>query len=157
MLKIISLGNELRSDDGIGPRIIEHIKDIKHPIPITFINAGADAFILLEHLVDSEPIILVDCARMGKEPGSVEKFKIGEANLKQANEMVSLHGFSLAEIVQLARNVGEIAPCTILGIEPETTELGEQLSEKVLESIPRVINLVSEEIEKYAKAQNINH
>ena len=152
MLKIISLGNELRSDDGIGPRVVEHVKDIKHPIPITFINAGADAFILLEHLVEPEPIILVDCAQMGKEPGSIVKFEINDANLNQANNAISLHGFSLAEVIGLAKTVKEIAPCTVIGIEPESIEMGEQLSETVKKSFHSVVNLVLEEIEEYAKA-----
>ena len=152
MLKIISLGNELRGDDGIGPRVVEHVKDIKHPIPITFINAGADAFILLEHLVEPEPIILVDCAQMGKEPGSIVKFEINDANLNQANNAISLHGFSLAEVIALAKTVKEIAPCTVIGIEPESIEMGEQLSETVKKSFPSVVNLVLEEIEEYAKA-----
>ena len=80
MLKIISLGNELRGDDGIGPRVLEQLTKIKHPIPIRFINAGADAFIILEHLVDSDPVLLIDCAKMGKTPGSVNKFNVRETN-----------------------------------------------------------------------------
>lgn len=150
MLKIISLGNELRGDDGIGPRILELLKDIKHPIPIKFINAGADAFILLEHLVDSVPIVLLDCARMGKQAGTVVKFDVSDVNLNQTNNNIALHGFSFAEVLSLAKNVGEPASCMVVAIEPKIVEHGAELSKEVKLSIPEAINLVKEEINKYA-------
>lgn len=157
MLKVVGLGNELRGDDGVGPRILELLTDIKHPIPIKFIHAGADAFILLEHLVDSEPLIVLDCARMGQPPGTVRKFEISEANLQCVTEAIALHGFSFAEIVEMARKVGPIAPCSVVGIEPLQTEMNTPLSIKVEQSIPKAIALVKEEIGKYANRKSVNN
>ena len=157
MLKIISLGNELRGDDGIGPRVLERLTNIKHPIPTKFINAGADAFILLEHLVDSDPLVLIDCAQMGKEPGSVHKFKVNNHNLKKSNSLLNLHGFSFAEIMHLAQQVGNPASCTIIGIEPKSTEIDTALSPEAEKAIPGAMQLVLEEIESYANSENFNH
>jgi len=157
MLKIISLGNELRGDDGIGPRVLEQLAKIKHPIPIRFINAGADAFIILEHLVDSDPVLLIDCAKMGKTPGSVNKFNVMETSLGKTDNAIALHGFSFAEMLDLAKIVGEPAPCTVLGIEPKSMQMGNSLSEEVKQSIPKAINLILEEIDGYANGENFNN
>lgn len=157
MLKIISLGNELRGDDGIGPRVLEQLTKIKHPIPIKFINAGADAFIILEHLVDSDPLVLIDCAQMDMAPGSVIKFEIDSQSLKKTDRLLGLHGFSFAEIVQLAQQVGKPASCTVVGIEPKSTEIDTPLSLEVEEAIPRAMQLVLKEIDSYANSENINH
>jgi len=157
MLKIISLGNELRGDDGIGPRVLEQLTKIKHPIPIKFINAGTDAFIILEHLVDSDPVLLIDCAQMGENPGSVNKFEVDGHNLKKSNSLLGLHGFSFAELMHLAQQVGKPASCTIVGIEPKSTEIDTALSPEAEQSIPGAMQLVLEEIESYANSENINH
>lgn len=157
MLKIISLGNELRGDDGIGPRVLEQLTKMKHPIPIKFINAGSDAFIILEHLVDSDPLILIDCALMDKDPGSVYKFEVDGKNLNKSKALLGLHGFSFSELMHLAQKVGDPASCTIIGVEPKSTEFDTELSPEVEQAIPGAMQLVLEEIESYANSENFSH
>ena len=157
MLNIISLGNDFCGDDGIGPRVVERLTKQKLPIPTKFINAGEDAFILLEYLVKSDPVLLIDCARMGTTAGTIRRFKAEEISLNTADNLVSLHGFSFAEIFNLAKTVTQPAPCTIFGIEPKAVQMGTTLSEEVEKSIPVVVNMILEEINSYANSENINY
>ncbi len=149
MLKIIALGNELRGDDSIGPYLLNKLEETEHPIPIRFIHAGADTFMLLEHLMGEDPVVIIDCARMGKTSGSVCKFRLDEVNIKQVDKAVSLHGFSFAEIWNMASRIGPVAPCTIVGIEPEQTEIAMPLSASVRSRIPQAMHLLQEEINRY--------
>ena len=150
MMKIIGLGNRLRGDDAIGPVVLDSLKNKDIPIPLELIEAGSDAFTLLEHLNFFEPIIIVDCAEMGCKPGTVKIFDIREHFNMQEN-LISLHGFSFAEILGLANSIGPIAPCKIIGVQPETIEFGQPVSEAVRKALPEILNLIIEEAQAYAE------
>ena len=71
MLKIIGLGNLLRGDDSVGPVIIQKLQKLTLSIPMELYEIGMDALAILEHLIGSEPILIIDCAKMGKKPGEI--------------------------------------------------------------------------------------
>ena len=151
MLKVVALGNSLRGDDGIGIAVLDELKKNRVAQKVVLLNIGSDAFTLLEHFIQTEPILIIDCARMGKSPGDVAKFRVDQTNLAWANDLVSLHGFSLAEAYQMAQKLGNVVDCHIIGIEPKTIEFNKDISPEVRQSIPVVIQMVMEEIEKYEK------
>jgi hydrogenase maturation protease len=155
MLKVVALGNVLRGDDGIGIVVLDELKKEKMP-DVMLLDIGADAFSLLEHFMASDPILIIDCARMNKLPGEVVKFQIDQANLAQADDIVSLHGFSLAETYQMAQKMGDVAECHIIGIEPKTIEFNKTISPVVKNSIPLIINMVKEEVQKYGSKDHNN-
>jgi hydrogenase maturation protease len=151
MLKVIGLGNILRGDDGIGPVVIETLEKKKLSFPIQLCDAGSDAFTILDHLLGSEPVLIVDCTRMGEEPGTVNRIVIKDARLFLSNVGMSLHGYSLAEVWQIARSMGSDKDLAIIGVEPETVRFNSGLSDVVKKSIPTIIRMVMEEAKKYAK------
>jgi hydrogenase maturation protease len=155
MLKVLALGNVLRGDDGIGIAALDEIKHEKIQ-GVQLLDIGSDAFTLLEHFMDSDPIIIIDCARMNKLPGEVVKFQINQVNLAQADNMVSLHGFSLAETYQMAQKMGNVAECLFIGIEPQIIEFNATISPVVKNSIPLIINIVKEEVQKYGSKDHNN-
>ena len=156
MLKVIGLGNLLRGDDGIGPTIIEQLREDLSPLPIILFDVGSDAFSILEHLVASEPVLIVDCAKMGEAPGTVKKMVVNKASLKYIDNIISLHGIGFAEVFQLAMKIGAVAECSLIGVEPKSVEFNTGLSIEIKKAIPKIINLVVEETNKYAE-KNINH
>jgi hydrogenase maturation protease len=110
---------------------------------------GSDAFTLLEYLLHPEPILIIDCARMGKTPGSVIKISAEDIASYHTEVGISLHGFSLAEIYQLAKSVGTVSKMTIIGVEPKNIEFNTGISKEVEKSIPAIIKMVREEAKKY--------
>jgi hydrogenase maturation protease len=156
MLKVIGLGNILCGDDGIGPVVIERLQREVKALSVSLYDFGSDAFSILEHLVASEPILIVDCAKMGETPGTVKKIAVNNASLKYVDNMVSLHGIGFAEIFQLAMRIGTVAKCSVIGVEPRSVEFNTGLSQEIKGVIPKIINLVVEETNKYAK-KNFNH
>ena len=149
MLKVISLGNELRGDDSIGPAVVNELRTMDLPDHVTLIDAGADASAVLEHLIAEEPVLLIDCAQMGKQPGEVVKFKVNDSNIKSFEKSISLHGFSFGEVFKMAEQFGPIPDCSIIGIEPKSIEFGQKLSDEVKQSLPSIINMVIEEAKQY--------
>ena len=73
MLKVISLGNSLRGDDGIGPHIIENLATRGDQDHYELCDAGSDPFDILEKLLQPEPVLVIDCARIcqGKQVSGI--------------------------------------------------------------------------------------
>ena len=141
----------MRGDDSIGPDIIQRLKNKKLPVPLTLADVGSDAFSLLEYLIGKEPLLIIDCAKMGEEPGTVRKFNLNDKALKTLDKAVSLHGMSFGEIYRMARSLGAVAECTLIGIEPEQIEFDRPLSQVVEEKIPMIMNMIIEEAKHYAR------
>lgn len=150
MVKIIGLGNMLRGDDGIGPIVVEKMRRKNWDTSLQFIDTGGEAFSILEHLVEEEPIIIIDCAQMGMQPGAIKIFKVNEKNIGFIDKSISLHGFSFGEIYHLAHKMGTVAECTVVGIEPENIDFNCEISENIQNIIPNIMNMVVEEAKKYA-------
>ena len=150
MLKIISLGNMLRGDDGIGPIILQELERQNLGQTFNLIDAGSDAFILLEHLTQKDPVLIIDCAKMGKLPGEFAVFPVEKSNFEMVSKTISIHGFSFAEIYKMAITLGEVAPTRIIGIEPKSTNFNETLSNEVKSCIPSILNYIIGEANKHA-------
>jgi len=149
MLKVIGLGNLLRGDDSVGPVVVRELAESSHATNMQIVDAGADAFILLEHLLGEEAVLIVDCADMGLKPGQFIKFDVTEADFEQLSSNISLHGFSFAEVYQMARRMGRPAPCTIIGVQPKSIEFNSTMSFEVRQNIPQIIDAIVEEAKKH--------
>jgi hydrogenase maturation protease len=151
MLKVIGLGNILRGDDGIGPKIIHELRESLKSLRVEPIDAGSDAFTVLDHLLGPEPVLIIDCARMGKKAGAVQKIMIPNTEFLTAKVGMSLHSYSLAEIWEIARSMGVKNDLSVIGIEPDAMDFNSGLSEVVKKSIPIILQMIAEEAKKYAQ------
>jgi hydrogenase maturation protease len=151
MLKVIGLGNLMRGDDGIGPTVISNLEKSNQSKLCTLVDAGVDAFTVLEHLIQSDPILIIDCMKMGKKPGEIRIFKLNQVNISKLDSVISLHGYGFAEIFKMAQALGSHPNGTLIGIEPKTIEFNKKLSREVKRSIPSIINLVIQEAKLYGK------
>ena len=156
MLKVIGLGNILRGDDGIGPVIIQNLEQSGKSLQIRPIDAGSDAFTILDHLLGSHPVLIIDCARMGKMPGSVQKMLAKDSKFLTTKIGMSLHGYSLAEVWQIALSMGVKNELSLIGIEPNSLEFNSGLSEVVKKNIPVILQMVAEEAKKNAEKNSHN-
>ena len=156
MLKVIGIGNILRGDDGIGPVVIQKLEEQKSSDSFKLFDVGSDAFMILDQLLKPGPVLVIDCAKMGKEPGSIVRFSIKDEGKVPAKVGVSLHGFNLAEIWQVAQSLGCPDDLIIIGVEPKGISFNSGLSEEVENIIPTIIGIVLKEAKKYAE-KNTHH
>ena len=57
-----------------------------------------------------------------------------------------MHETGLIEAVHLSRLLGATPKTTIIGVEPKSLQMGMDLSPEIQAGIPRVIELVSDEL-----------
>ncbi len=139
-LVIMGIGNDIRGDDGVGPYIVENIKDLASS-KVSIINAttAPENFTGKIRKLDPTHILIIDAVIMNEGPGKIKLVKKEEV----AGVSISTHSMSLSYLV----NYLEIEkPYNILfiGVEPESMELGDGLSPLVKSSCDKIIGILKE-------------
>jgi hydrogenase maturation protease len=63
----------------------------------------------------------------------------------------SVHQIGILEVIDLSGLIGKTPFTTIIGIEPKSLEMRMELSPEIREKIPRIIELVLDEVGRVAK------
>lgn len=140
-LIILGVGNELKCDDGVGPYIIKKLQaeDIEDMDKLLFINAETVPENFTGKLRKENPshIIIVDACLMGEEPGDVkivDKYDF-------ANIGISTHSMSLSYFVKYLERDNDFK-IIFVGIEPESMDFSEKLTENVEKSAYEFIDIL---------------
>jgi hydrogenase maturation protease len=140
---VLGLGNPLRGDDGIGPRVIEALNRRGLPEGVSALDAGTGGLDLLQVLEGWERAVIIDAADVGREPGQFARFTPDEARFIKADDTSSFHNAGLAEVLALAEAVGQPLPeLTIFGVQPAKIGWGEGLSPAVEAAMPALVDAV---------------
>jgi hydrogenase maturation protease len=145
-LLVLGLGNVLLGDDGIGPAVIARLRD-SHDIPagVRCIDGGTLGLSLLAYLEDARMVILVDAVAADAAPGTAVRLEGREVGPAVATRL-SPHQVGVADLLEGARwHDRQPERLVLLGLVPESIELGVGLSSPVLRGMPGLIDLVCEE------------
>ena len=119
---VLGLGNPLMGDEGIGVRVIEilHAQAQNYP-NAEFIDAGTGGLSILHMISGRQKAIIIDCALMGDEPGTVRRFGPDDVTTTKKLAHQSLHEADIIKVIEMSRQLGE-GPGEVLfiGIEPES-------------------------------------
>ena len=144
---VLGVGNELFRDEGVGvhaARILQtKLSDSSSNVEV--IDGGTSPDIW--HLIDgAEKLIIVDAVRGGCEPGTMYRFTPQQI-VAERGVTTSLHQMGILENLSLMEFVGSKPKETvIIGIEPAELEPGLELSAKIQERMPKIIQIVLGEI-----------
>jgi len=147
---VLGLGNVLLSDEGLGVHALRWLEErTKLPPEVELIDGGTGGLSLLPILSSVDILIVIDAISLGGAPGTIYAFS-DERILDQSTilEKISTHEVSFAEILSLLRLKGTLPKkIYILGMEPQSLEVGLELSGVVRQNLPRLCQLVLEKIE----------
>ncbi len=132
---LITIGNPLRADDGLGPFVGENVR-FKSP-DCRVINACTTPENIAQTAIDLKPdkIILLDAAYFGGRPGEL---RIIPLELIDKQTVISTHSFPLRVTFSIVKeDTG--AELVAIGIEPGSMEFEEGLTPEVKESALRLI------------------
>ena len=122
-LIVLGVGNELKSDDGIGPFIVNKLLDenIEND-NLMFINAETVPENFTGKIRKECPshVIIVDACLMGKKPGEIRIVDKDDFT----NIGLSTHSMSLSYFVKYLQQDNDFK-IIFVGIEPETMDWGE--------------------------------
>lgn len=148
-IAFLGIGNDLRTDDGLGLFIVNGITT-KHP-DIFLENVGSvpEAFARSLAEFGAERVVLVDAADMRKPVGHVElvtKERIGGISL-------STHSMPLSFLMQYMEDQtgGE---AIILGVQPQNIMFGEGLTPEIKKVSRKLISMIDSILTTHLRGQN---
>ena len=142
-LQMLGIGNEMMRDDGVGLFIGKKLmrKYGPHPTDALRIHlSGASSEIMLSRLIETgNQILIFDSLVENSRPGSIALKHLSSSRFGY----FATHNIPL----KLIPGLKEHNRIYVLGVEPESIDVGEELSEIVRRSALEVINSVGNLIE----------
>ena len=134
---LLGIGNSLHSDDGAGPCLADLLS--KNP-GITAFNCGTAPENFTGNVRSLAPglLIIADAAEMGLPPGSVRIIPPERIH----DTAVGTHMLPLYHLVDFLAGVSP--KIILIGIQPESLDFGETLSESVLSSVNELSVIIAE-------------
>ena len=146
---VLGLGNPLMADEGIGGFIINTLLEKKDLYPaVDFIDAGTGGLAILHLIVERKKVIIIDCAYMGKQPGTIVRFTPSQVSTVKKLLHYSLHEVDIMKVIELARQLNQCPDdIVIFGVEPEKIELREGLSPTLKKNTNKYLETIESELQ----------
>lgn len=145
---VLGIGNEILTDEGVGIHLIRALHQERLPDNVELIEGGTGGMELLPLIEEADRLIVVDAVKADTEPGAIFKFTPDDINIIPPEYQVSAHQVGLMEVLHLARVMEKLPETVIFGIQPGKIDWGMELTPEVAEKVPRLVELVLEEIKK---------
>jgi hydrogenase maturation protease len=144
---VLGVGNILLSDEGIGVRAIEELDRRYHlPPEVELIDGGTSAMELLDDLANCNLLIIADCVRAGKTPGSLLRLQDEEIPALFRTKL-SPHQVGLPDVLATLVITHEAPDHTVLfGVEPESLATNMDLTATVAPTLPILVDAIAREI-----------
>ena len=143
---ILGIGNILLRDEGVGVRVIEYLQSQPLPKDVELFDGGTAGADLIDVLSDRKHVIIIDAADADADPGTILRFT-PEDFLHQRKNPLSLHDLDIPQTLAMTHLMG-CAPQKVvcLVVIPESIEPGMELTDTVKALVPKLAEMVLEEI-----------
>jgi hydrogenase maturation protease len=141
---LLGLGNELLADDAFGILVAREAQ-ARFGDRVEVVTSSAAGFHLLDHLLGTPRLLVVDTVLSGKaEPGTIRL--LAGKDLRPV-PVVSPHFLGLFDVLAVARKLGMAAPSEVAIIAVEAADcatVGGAMHPAVEAAIPEAVRLVGE-------------
>lgn len=139
----MGIGNLLLSDDGVGVHAVYALREQKLSDKVEILEVGTAFFDALPALEKIERIIVIDAVMANGPPGTIYRLPLEKCTPSPMN---SLHDFDIFGMLAFAGNPLPVE-VMIMGVEPEKLDWGVELSPKVSQALPDLLDHVCRELE----------
>ena len=143
---VLGLGNFVRTDDGVGVHAIHRLqRDPRVPPDVVLLDGGTQGLALLPHVSGVRRLVVIDAIDAGRPPGTLLRFE-GES-LKGLPGKPSVHQLGFADLMGALQLLGDSpGEVVVLGVQPESTGWGAELSAPVATALDPLVNCVVSEL-----------
>jgi hydrogenase maturation protease len=144
---VLGIGNLIMTDDGVGVRVAQRLmEEYRFPEGVTVMDGGTLGLDLLPHLEGVERLLMVDAVETGGPPGTVMRM-VGEEIPVALQTKLSPHQMGLQDLLAVAELQGNRpAEMVLWGVQPESIELGMELSPAVAAQVDCLVDAVLAEL-----------
>ena len=138
-ITLLGVGNILLTDEGLGVHVVNELRDAYTFSPeINIIDGGTMGMELLTYMRGMKKLLLVDAVNGGEQPGTVYEFPHQELE-QYFTDHISVHEVGMQDILRI-RHIQEepLEDAMVIGVEPESLEVGFEPSPVVQAALPDV-------------------
>ena len=128
---VVGIGNIIRGDDGLGPKLIELLREDKVACPLFDCGTAPENYAIPILATSADTVIFIDAADMKEAPGLIRILDVDEIS----KISFSTHSPSPRLFIDLLKTGKDDLNVFFLSVQPKRTNLGERLSEEVLNSL----------------------
>jgi hydrogenase maturation protease len=150
---ILGLGNDILTDDGIGPRLVRDLDRVNQNPSVRFDVAGCGGLEIIEYIKGYKKVVFIDAirTRSGK-PGDVYYFN--PSDFQETSHLSNLHDVYFLTALKLG-NVLELdlpADLHFIAVEiVEDMEFNEELTPQLADKYSAIFDEVHEIVSKLIK------
>lgn len=126
---IIGIGNELRGDDAAGIKLISKLQDAGFSNSLN-VSSNPENYLVKISRMPGNCRLWVDTVNWNSTPGTIRIFTADESQ----QFAISTHNFSPKILFKYLQDFKNI-PDYLLGIQPQSIELGSEMSEPVRNTV----------------------
>ena len=144
---VLGVGNILLSDEGIGVHAVRELEACyKLPPEAVVIDGGTSAMDCLDQLAEADLLLVADCVRGGREPGTLVRIGDGELHAFFKTK-ISPHQVGLSDVLA-ALIVHDLAPkrTVLIGAEPKSFQLGLEPTPELAAKLPAIVEALVAEL-----------
>lgn len=143
---LIGVGNEFRSDDGLGILAAREIRRRNLPGVVVVEQTGEGAA-LMEAWKGFGCALIIDAIDSGGAPGTVHRLDALAEEIPARFYHHSSHAFGVVEAIAVARPLGLLPDSLLLfGIEGSQFDVGPGLTDAVLRNMPALLSSIEREL-----------
>lgn len=137
---ILGIGNTILSDEGVGVHAAVALRE-RYALPegVQVIDGGTAGMELLDDLADVDVLLVLDAVKARREAGTVLCLSGAEVPVFFRSKL-SPHQVSICDVLASLEFAGQ-APhdLVLVGIEPESLELGLEMTPTVANRVPEMV------------------
>lgn len=137
---ILGIGNTILSDEGVGVRAAEVLQaGYEIPPGVEVIDGGTAGMELLDPLTDVDLLLVLDAVKAKRAPGELVVLA-GKQVPVFFRAKLSPHQVSICDVLASLEFAGSPPKDIVLiGVEPESFELGLELTPKIAAAVPAMV------------------
>lgn len=150
---ILGLGNDILTDDGIGPRLVRDLVQVFHNPSVRFDIAGCGGLEIMEYIKGYKKVIFIDAIRTRNgKPGDVYYFL--PSDFRETSHLSNLHDVYFLTALKLGNVLELDLPVDLhfIAVEiVEDMEFSEELTPQLIEKYPVIFDEVYKKVSDLIK------
>ena len=146
---VLGIGNVLLTDEGVGVRALKELeRRYTFSDDVDLLDGGTSGIELLRHIQGRDNLLIIDAMTCDQPPGTV--YRVENEDVPAAfRTRISPHQLGLSDLLAAAMLTDGLPETLVLfGVEPESVDIGLELTETVEGSLKKLITAVVAEMRK---------